>query len=317
MTNKYRTMYWSHFQNYTKCPQKYLWTKGWPGIDLGAGPGKKKPVTMKRSEHHALMGIVIQGVLEDFYNEGLWKILKGKELERDLARRTVNAFEDRLEKSYINWSESPSKKELKRVCLEGVLNFLKTLKHNRLLGSYARSEVEVMAFIDDTTPIGGRIDFLIKKGEDILILDGKNSKQKKYVDPDQLVFYALLFLLAYKKIPTKVGFVFFRYPYGTPIEGSEEVESGVDWHEIDKDKLKGMAQRIVTAKWGMVNQEFDPNPSPQNCRFCDYENQCDARKTQKAYNRKNRKPRKPKVSPLRKELKEKFKKKTFTFSKKA
>ena len=67
------TLYWSSLERYEQCPQKFLWYRGWGVIDVGGGPGNKKPKPKRSSEHHAVMGKVIQAVIEDLYNEEWWK----------------------------------------------------------------------------------------------------------------------------------------------------------------------------------------------------------------------------------------------------
>ena len=67
------TLYWSSLTMFEACAQQYLWERGWGTIDLGAGPGKGKPKPLRKSRHHAVMGIVIQAVIERFYNDELYK----------------------------------------------------------------------------------------------------------------------------------------------------------------------------------------------------------------------------------------------------
>jgi hypothetical protein len=89
----------------------------------------------------------------------------------------------------------------------------------------------------------------------------------------------------------RLGFVYYRYPYGTPIDDEAgmptgEVESGIDWVEYTKDDLKGLAQRAADAVKGMDHEKFAPKPSPQNCKFCDFETVCPERMAQKEANRR-------------------------------
>ena len=282
------TLYWTNFRRYEECPQKFLWYSGWGAIDVGGGPGKKKPKPYKRSTHHALMGIVIAQVTENLYNDELWK--DPTALVYRLKEMTRKEFTFEYPKHYIDPRMAPSREEMLKVCIDGVTGFVGTMKHNRLLGPYARSEVDLVAYVNKYTPIGGRADYIIRREDTgISILDGKNSVHKgKYTDPDQLRWYGLCFYLSHNVMPDRLGFVYFRYPYGTPKDDGG-VESGVDWVEFSKDDFKGLAQRAADARKGMHQEKFDPTPTPSMCRLCDYEDVCEARQAQRAGNR--RKPK--------------------------
>lgn len=302
MSNQF-TLYWTNLQRYEECPQKFLWSRGWGDIDVGGGPGRKKPLPVQRSMHHAVMGIVIAAVSERLYNDEWWKDPKS------LPQRLVDevdkewAYQTSKERNWIDYRVAGSKASLIKTCKDGILGYLKTMKHHRLLGEYARAEVELLGWIDKYNPVGGRADAIIRREDTgVTILDGKNSNSKgKYTDPDQLRWYALLFYLAYRQLPDRLGFVYYRYPYGTPMEdsdgnpvldedGKQKIEQGVDWVPFTKDDLRGLAQRAVKARRGMDKEKFQATPSPKVCRFCDYETVCPERQEQKAANRRNRKP---------------------------
>ena len=288
--NKDSTLYWSTLSSYENCPQQFLWGKGWDGIDLGNGPGKAKDRPPQTSSHHALMGIVIQAVIEKMYNE---------EMYRDPANLTQNLLisverewvrQERKPRNVIDYSEARmSREEMLQVCRDGVTGYLKTMKAHKFLGPYARAEVDLVGSLDKYTKVGGRPDVIIRRDDTgVTILDGKNSKQKaKYLDPDQLRWYALLFKLHYKELPARLGFVMYRFPYGmnsVDEHGAPVVESGVDWIPFTHDDLKGLAQRAVDAKKAMWREKFDPRPSPEGCKFCDFEKVCPARISQRVEN---------------------------------
>lgn len=311
-----RTMFWSHFQSYRKCPQQYLYYKGWPGIDVGAGPGNPYPLSADdlRCEHHAAMGKAIQVVLEKFYNQERWKDpnLRGERLRDWLTSYAKHELQVALNDStYIDWKKAPSIPEMERICVDGVVGYLSTMKAHRLLGSYAQSEVKVLGFVDEYTPIGGYIDFIIRrKGEDgkeeVLILDGKNSKHKsKYLSPDQLKFYAIAFKLSWDVLPDRLGWIWYRYPHGM-VNDDGSVETGLEWIEFDVEDLRSLAADIVEVRKGMENHKFDPTPSPKTCRFCDYEPVCEARRVQREANAAKREAaRAKKNAAFRKEVEEK------------
>ena len=282
------TLYWSSLELFEACPQKFLWSKGWGSIDLGRGPGRGKERPVKDSKHHAIMGIVIQRVVENLYNDELWKTPAGlQERLLDMVEKELN-YE--IQTNYIDWRLSPPKAELLQVCKDGVRGYLKTLKAQKLLGPYARAEVELLGYINKYTPVGGRADVILRRDDTgVSILDGKNAKEKgKYTTPDQVRWYALCYYLAYGKLPDRVGFVYYRFPYGTP-KADGTIEEGVDWVPVTRPDIEGLAKRAVDARKAMDKEKFHPTPSPSACRFCDYETVCEARKEQKAANSRGRK----------------------------
>lgn len=301
------TLYWTSLQRYEDCPQKFLWYRGWEGIDVGGGPGKKKPKPFKDSRHHAVMGIVIQGVLEQMYNQEWWKT--PTELVRLLEEDLEQRFKVECLNNYIDWRVAGmTKEEMFAVCKAGVFGFIKTLKAHKLVGQYARSEVHHLAYINKYNPIAGYLDFLIRRNDEplkgITILDGKNSAHRgKYTDPDQLRFYALTFYLQTGVMPDRLGFIYYRYPYGyiPPQEEWEkgpdgeliepEPDSGIEWIEFTRDDLKGLAQRAVDARKGMEKKKFEATPKPSMCKLCDYESVCPQRQDQIAANRRTPKNR--------------------------
>jgi len=285
------TLYWSNFKSYDECPRKFLWYRGWQGIDLGNGPGKSKTKPETFSKHDAVMGIVIQKAIEIMYNNELWKT--PATLRDSLEKLTKRHFEFELGKNYIDWKKSPAKLDLYETCLEGVFGYLSTLKQYRLVGSYAKSEKDLFAYITDEVSVGGRADLIVKRGDTgVTIIDGKNSKQKsKYLDPDQLRWYGLCFYLCYNQLPDRLGWVYYRYPYG--METAEGVEPGVEWIDFSLEDLKGLANRAVKVRQSMDKHIFHADPSPNTCRFCEYQSICPEREAQKEKNRRPPKDLKP------------------------
>jgi len=280
------SLYPTQLFNYEVCPQKFLWCSGWDGIDLGRGPGKPKARPEDKSKHHALMGIVIQGVLEDFYNKELWK--QGGDVEGRLVKMVRERFSNELPRMHIDWTWSPPWEELLETCENGVTGYLKTMKHHKFLGPYAKSEVKVSGHVGDVK-IAGKLDFLIQREDTgVSILDGKNSSTKmKYNNPDQLRHYALAFSLEYGRLPNRLGFVWFRYPYD-----EESGEEGVDWINFTRRDLKELADRAIQAKRGMIREEFPAFTKAKHCNLCDFEGVCPERQAAKEANRAKRAKRK-------------------------
>lgn len=279
-----KPLYWSTLKMYEECPRRCLWSRGYAGIDLGAGEGRPKPGKQKKSEHHAVMGIVIADVMELLYNNEMWR--NPETLRKDLKALVEKTFDRVVDKKYIEWGRpwTPTREEMFEVCYDGVMNYLDTMKVNKILGPYARAEVDLRTQIDKYNPIGGRADLIVRrKDSGITIYDGKNSKSVGvYTDPDQLRWYALCFMLAYNTFPDRLAFIYFRYPNGTPPEGYGDDWTGIVEVPFTKDDLKGLAHRARQASKSMWKGKWEANPSANNCKFCEYEHLCDARQDQKA-----------------------------------
>lgn len=282
MAGESSPIYPTQLFNYEVCPQKFLWYSGWERIDLGQGAGRPKPRPLT-SRHHAFMGIVIQGVLEDFYTHQMWKQPEGLEdrLEKMVSLRMSR--EIAKPKMFIDQKMAPSWEEMAQVCRDGVLGYLPTMRHHKLLGEYAKSEEHIIAQMKGTS-IAGKVDFLIQRDKEVTILDGKNSLTKmKYVDPDQLRFYALVFSVRYRRFPHKLGFVWFRYPYD-----AESGEDGITWVDWTQRDLKDLAERAQVAKSGMRRQEFGARAKAKHCSKCDFEDVCPERQELLQINRAKR-----------------------------
>ena len=104
------------------------------------------------------------------------------------------------------------------ICVTGILNFLKIVHENKLLGRQNFPEYKMTPSVNKYFNACGIADLIYKDREDKLhILDGKNaSTPGKYEDPDQLRWYALCFRLQFGKLPDRVGFYYFRYPSTNP-----------------------------------------------------------------------------------------------------
>jgi len=274
---KQQYIYWSLIEAYGDCPRRALWHYGFGTIDLGRGPGRGKAKVDRDSEHHAAMGKVLSRAIEHLYNNEMWR--EPATLAEKLTDDVMREFAFALSENTIDWSVAPSKQDMLKVCINGALGYLKTMKANKLLGPYARSEVDLTAWVDQYTPVAGKPDVIIRREDTgVTIIDGKNSLTPgKYTNPDQLRWYALCFYLAYNILPSRLAFAYFRYPFGTPPKGHPEGQPWTGLVDVPctREDLKGLAVRAKTTFRAMQKEQFDPRPSPDACRFCDFRTVCD------------------------------------------
>ena len=275
-------LHWSSLERYEECPQKFLWYRGWGLLDLGGGQGRRKPLdtSSRRSEHHALMGILIAEAIENIYNKEWWR--QPKDLLARLNDFLDKEFSYRLQKTYIKWEESPSKSELLATCKSSTLGYLKIMKHNRLLGDlYSRSEVTLKVELDGVR-MGGRPDIVINRSDTgLLIIDGKNSLSPgKYTNKDQLRWYALLYYIAHKKM-SSLAFAYFRYPPENPPKSHLNKKKPSEWTglipvSVSEKDLLALIDRAKQAYTKILAEDFEATPSSSSCRFCDYQRDCSA-----------------------------------------
>jgi len=221
----------------------------------------QKPISVK-DEYHSVFGVVVQEVFEKFYNNQIW--LRGASA-RDIVLDSVpRVFDDVVSKKNVFWDKHDvGQEELLIECVSSVNRGLDTIKDNTLIGPYAKSEVNIYSFIYGSYQIGGRADFIIKKNNgSVLIIDGKGSKNR-YVQKDQLYFYALSFYLLHKKLPDSLWFWFYR-SINDPLKNVP----------FDIDTLKETKEKILKTVWDIKECRFDATPSSVSCYFCPYSGEC-------------------------------------------
>ena len=99
----------------------------------------------------------------------------------------------------------------------------------------------------------------------------------------------MLYKVCHGVLPQKLGFIYYRYPYGKATEDGSDIEQGVEYITCTELDLQTLTDRALAARTAMDNKEFDPNPVPKYCRFCDYESICKARQAQREANSRKRK----------------------------
>jgi CRISPR/Cas system-associated exonuclease Cas4 (RecB family) len=123
------------------------------------------------------------------------------------------------------------------------------------------------------------MDFICKNDDGTIeILDGKGtSKMDTNVDIEQLLFYALMFLLKNKRIPDKLGFLYYKYQLIKYIDFDESSVMAF------KDKLALVKRSIISTK------VFEPKVGlSKQCKWCAYKFGCDAYNAKKDANAEKR-----------------------------
>jgi len=226
---------------------------------------------------------VVQRVYEDFYNDELWR--SGKGTSQKLLDLVPKYFYEFLDEEHVDFNDIKCRYEpleLLETCLEIVPKVLEGIKREKLLGPYARSEVVLRTQLQSSYFLYGIADFLIrKKNDEVLLIDGKSSKHReKYVDEEQLLFYALAFKLLHNRLPDRLGFYYYRF--------ADDPEKAFDWIKPDPESIAKLRNDLVAAFTNIQKKRFKANPEPSHCKWCPWEAVCVERQQQKATRREKR-----------------------------
>jgi hypothetical protein len=236
----------------------------------------KEPVT--RDSRSAMFGSVIGKVLEWFYNKKFW-------MEADPVSFSMSHVEDAIneiltEEKFDRISDPAFVNVLRSDVRTYLPSAIETIRSNGFLTPNSRAEENLSVVYGNekygmTLKLGGYADFIHSKDRlDVWILDGKGSQHReKYVDADQLIWYAVQHYIKYHVAPTRLGFVFWKFP-NDPIK----------WIDYDESKMRALLDDTFDVAKKIKLKVFDAKPSGE-CHRCDYREKCDDGKKYIAHRR--------------------------------
>jgi CRISPR/Cas system-associated exonuclease Cas4 (RecB family) len=259
------------------------------------------------SKHNTVVGSTVQSVMEHLFKQkaeliALKKTEPGFDLKEHLVELTTKKMDEvirghgRGEAPYIDWGHfrCDSRGVMLSDSKKLVANALDQVKYHKLLTAGADSEMSLKTTIteDSNNIIGGYADFVIPQPDgSVMILDGKAGRSgMKYLSEDQLLMYALLWWRIHGELPSKLGFMFFRY----------KPEDAIHWVKCDMERVKNLQSDLMVAfkKIEEMGDTLPVTPKAKWCQWCPFEEECEPRMTQKAANSAKRRKAKPKQKPL-------------------
>jgi CRISPR/Cas system-associated exonuclease Cas4 (RecB family) len=142
------------------------------------------------------------------------------------------------------------------------------IREHKLLKPKSRSEVDLSVEYKSKShgvslKIAGRSDF-VHEPDSIWIIDGKGSvHRERYVDSEQLIWYAVQYYLKYHVAPDRLGFLYYRFP-----------EDPIQWIVYDENSMRSNLLKTFDTAVKILNKEFDAIPST-NCNRCEFSKFCD------------------------------------------
>jgi hypothetical protein len=221
-----------------------------------------------RDPRRAMLGNVIGKVFEWFYDRRVWGTV-------DPTFTAVSYIDDAtrviFEQEKFDAASDPAfcsllRQDLLKYVPEGV----EVIRNHELISTNSQAELNLEVEYTSakhgmTLKIGGRTDFSHLKGDKtVWLMDGKASKHReKYVDAEQLIWYAVQHYLKYHVAPVRLGFIFWCFP-----------EDPIKWISYDNNAIRASLDRTFEVAKKIQLKQFDPTPSGE-CHKCDFLNKCE------------------------------------------
>lgn len=241
-------------RSYLLCPAKYEF------IYILKDPTRSDP-------RSSLFGSIIGKVFEWFYTRRAWSTA-------DPQATTLSYVEDAtrliFEKERFSSLADPAFcTSLRQDLFKFILDGIETIRSQKFLTPTSRAEANLeieyrSAKHGMTLKLGGRPDFIHDYDGNIWLIDGKASKHReKYVDSEQLIWYATQHFLKYHVAPSRIGFLFWCFP-----------EDPVKWVAYDNAAIRSSLDLTFETAKKIQLKKFDPTPSGE-CHRCDFQNKCE------------------------------------------
>jgi hypothetical protein len=215
-----------------------------------------------------LFGTTIGKVFEWFYEKRIWAL-------PDPSKSLISLIPDAVElclgkENYVNGSDINFERQLRQDLTKYVPLGLEVIRQNRLLTENVKAEHDLTVVYsppghDKTYRLGGIADFVYYfSPNDVCIMDGKAYKQReKYVDSDQLIWYATLHYLKYRVTPNRLGFIYWLFP-----------DNPVSYIDFNSDSMRSLVKDTIDVCQKIANNEFEAKPSGE-CHRCAFKPKCD------------------------------------------
>jgi len=213
----------------------------------------------------AELGLATQKIFELYFNQGLNmnpKLRNGKTL-RIITERVLGS--ERWRELEISHPGEKDKDDLKKEIRADVQSGLKHLEEADLLRYSTESEFWANGTFRRSLRIGGMIDFVVKKPNQLVLLDGKGSVEEN-ADERQVQFYALV-LMGQGRRPDSAGLLYWKHGYRPVDVSNKGLRDYIDEHLNEVMPLLKQVEKGAP-------EPLEARPSKKTCRYCSYRFTC-------------------------------------------
>jgi len=244
---------YSDYKTYLECPRLYKLRRD------------QVPPPEKESKYFALYGLLVERFFKRYTNE---IVKRGQQLSDAQVRETLQSiWKYVLDSNYVNWNEPWVKSTSDQIFDMAYADVLENMRKFTFWKD-ARSEVSFSVQLKKSGDlITCRMDFVHEpKDGPVEILDGKGKmKLDADVDLDQLYFYALVYLLNRRRLPDKIGFLYYRFKL-------------IKYIDFDSAAILAFKDKLALVKQAMKKDVvFEARVGiSKQCKWCPYKCSCDA-----------------------------------------
>jgi len=250
---------WSLLKSGLTCPRAATWTTYPEKFSV------PEDATKFSESLSSIRGNMVQALLEHIYAHNF------PQLEPDKFVQAVQASW-RWSVKFFTPLRIISSEELENLRIE-VFTMLPTiLKTLNDEGIWANRQAVEKPLWWDVSHIGGlrltgKADFVLQDPGKYWLIDGKVVNNPNYLDPRQLLFYALILNKMTGRTPDRI--LFWLYPQGEVVDHSAA---------LHQDNFNGLMHDIEKVFRQIKSFDETPNPTSYNCRLCMHRTFCDSYK---------------------------------------
>lgn len=230
----------------------------------------KRPITNTGPSYWRELGILVQYVFEQYYNQQINLKNDSPEVMRKVLAKCMKShrFSYGLD---LTCPPNLTKQDLFREIEEQVMNGHKIMTEMGMIKFAYESEKKWMSTFRNLRTFS-YIDFYRETSHGVYIYDGKGHKEKN-ADPRQMLYYAMCIAATGRKV-LGGGLIYWRHGY-EPLDLSPAAIRDF----IDGDFAKG---REIFDRLKSGTSDFEANPSAKTCGRCNWSDVCEHSRYKKA-----------------------------------
>jgi hypothetical protein len=244
---------YSEYKVYIQCPMRYY-------KELHKVEPPEQP-----SRYFMVYGLLMESFFK-IYSNVISK--KGIELTDEQVYGILRKLWTKiLDENHVVWTDPWCRESSEHIFMSAYDDTIKNLNAFEFWKD-AKSEISFEIVLKKSQDVlTCRMDYIVNNPDGTVeILDGKGTyKMDKTVDIEQLYFYALVYLLHYKKLPDKVGFLYYKF-------------QTIRYVDIDLKIIMDFKDKLALVKRAIkLDTTFEAKVGiSKQCKWCDYKMTCKA-----------------------------------------